>query len=149
MKDSILQPKNRFIWLLLALQGGYVNIGGLLTVHIFVSHITGFSAHFSNSLLSGEFLRSLYFLLVPLFFLLGAFFSSLFTEVRKQKQEEPIYVYILVMLSIVYLFISILGFFNFFGTFGEPFENLRDFILLSLLAFSYTSLLAPGENLFM
>lgn len=136
VKDSILHPKNRFLWSLLALQGGFVNVGGLLTVHIFVSHVTGFSAHFSTNLLNGDFLKSLFFLLVPLFFLMGSFFSSLFTEVRKQKHEDPIYIYILLSLCGLYLLVSLLGYLNFFGTFGEPFQSTRDFMLLSLLAFS-------------
>ena len=63
MSDSILHPKNRFIWSILAFQGGFVNIGGLLTIHIFVSHITGFSAHFSESLINGELLKAILFLL--------------------------------------------------------------------------------------
>lgn len=67
MRDTILNPKNRFTWALLAFQGGLLNVAGLLTVHIFVSHITGFSAYFSTNLLDGNYLKSLYFLLVPFF----------------------------------------------------------------------------------
>ena len=136
MSDIILHPKNRFTWALLAFQGGYINVGGLLTVHIFVSHITGFSAHLSTSLIQGELRHSIYFLFVPIFFLIGAFFSSIFTEVRKKSHKPPVYVHILSVLSLIFLIITVLGFFGFFGQFGEPFESLRDFILLSVLAFA-------------
>lgn len=136
MKDSILHPRNRFLWSILAFQGGFINVGGLLTVHIFVSHITGFSALFSTNLLEGELLKSLFFLLVPFFFLLGSFFSSMFTATRKSNREEPIYIYILLSMSSLFFIISLLGYFEFFGRFGEPFESTRDFILLSLLSFS-------------
>lgn len=135
MNDIILLPKNRFVWALLAFQGGYVNVGGLLTVHLFVSHITGYSAHFSLELANGDYLKSIYFLLVPVFFLFGAFFSSVFTEVRKKSNQSPVYMSILAVLSSLFLVISILGTLGYFGTFGEPFQNIRDFILLSLLAF--------------
>ncbi|MCB9027274.1 MAG: DUF1275 domain-containing protein [Bdellovibrionaceae bacterium] len=136
MKDIILLPKNRFTWALLAFQGGFVNMGGLLTLHMFVSHITGFSSLFSLAITSGEWIKAIYFLLVPLFFLVGAFFSSLFTEQRKKKQQQPVYIQILSTLAFIFVLISVLGHNQYFGDFGEPFENIRDFILLSLLAFS-------------
>lgn len=136
MRDIILQPKNRFTWALLAFQGGYVNVGGLLSIHLFVSHITGFSAHFGTEILNGHYLIALSFLLVPLFFLFGAFFSSLFTEIRKKRHQEPVYIHILGVLSLIFLIITIFGSKKYFGNFGEPFANFRDFILLSLLTFS-------------
>lgn len=136
MSDIILHPRNRFTWALLAFQGGYINVGGLLSVHIFVSHITGFSAHFSNEVVKADYTKSLYFLLVPFFFLLGAFFSSIFTEVRKKNNQPPVYVHILSVLSLLFFLVTILGQGGYFGSFGEPFHSFRDFILLTLLAFS-------------
>jgi len=136
MSDTILNPKNRFTWALLAFQGGYINVGGLLTVHIFVSHITGFSAHFSTHAVSGDFRRAIYFLLVPIFFLLGSFFSSIFTEVRKRSNKSPVYVQIFSVLSLLFLSVAVFGKVGFFGNFGEPFKSFRDFILLSVLSFS-------------
>lgn len=129
-------PKNRFIWLLLALQGGFINIGGLLTVHLFVSHVTGFAAHFSVALSLGQMLKSLYFVLVPIFFLLGAVFSSLFTEVQREKNISPKYYVTMFVLFLIYMTVSIGGEFGVLGVFGEPFINIRDFILLILLSFS-------------
>jgi uncharacterized membrane protein YoaK (UPF0700 family) len=136
MADTILRSENRFTWSLLALQGGFINIGGLLTVHIFVSHITGFSAHFSTKIVDGDFTKAIFFLLVPLFFLAGAFLSSIFTEVRKLRKQSPVYIHILLLLSAIFLMISIGGNFGIFGNFGEPFEGIKDFLLLSVLAFS-------------
>lgn len=134
--DTILLRKNRFIWALLAFQGGFLNVGGLLSLHVFVSHITGFSGHFSVEFSQGYFLKSFYFVLVPLFFLLGAFFSSLFTEIKKYKQKNPIYITILLLLSFIFFIISLFGEWGLWGPFGLPFHNFNDFILLSLLAFS-------------
>jgi uncharacterized membrane protein YoaK (UPF0700 family) len=136
MKDTILHPKNRFTWVALAFQGGFLNVAGLLTVHIFVSHVTGFSAHFTMNLLDGDLIKSLYFLLVPLFFLIGAFFSCLFTELRKKNNKQPGYINILCCLSTIFFLVTILGINNFFGEFGEAFSSFRDFILLSILAFA-------------
>lgn len=134
--DVILAPKNRFTWMMLSFQGGFVNIGGLITVHVFVSHVTGFSAHFAQAVAKFSLLEALYFSLVPLFFLFGSFFSSLFTEIRKAKGLPPVYIYIMALLTFFYIVVSLMGYTNQFGKFGEPFENFRDFMLLSILAFS-------------
>jgi len=136
MKDIILHPKNRFTWTFLAFQGGFVNTGGLITVHVFVSHVTGFATHFSLEAHSQNFLRALYFLLVPCFFLMGAFATSLFAELRKRQKKEAVYLFVLLILSMAYSSIALLGEMNFFGSFGEPFSSFRDFVLLSILAFS-------------
>lgn len=120
----------------LGISRGFVNIGGLQAVHLFVSHVTGFSAHFGNELVVGHWLRSLYFALVPFFFLIGSIFSSVFTEIRKKKNKNPVYIQILMVLSVIYLLIGTLGLFGFFGDFGESFHNFHDFLLLALLAFA-------------
>ncbi len=136
MKDIILQPKNRFTWSLLAFQGGFVNIGGLLTVHMFVSHITGFPAQFSLELIDANYLKTLYFVLVPIFFLLGSFSCSLVSEIRHSKNLPPVYIHILLSLGALYAILSVMGQMQFLGSFGEPFENFHDFVILSLLAYS-------------
>lgn len=136
MIDSLLMPKNRFLWMLLAVQGGFINIGGLLTIHLFVSHVTGFSAHFSEAFIVRDYIQSFYFLSVPFFFLLGAIFSSIFTEVKKEQNKSPSYLIIMLALSVIFFLLALGGNFGIFGEFGEPFSNFRDFILLALLAFS-------------
>ncbi|MCB0272946.1 MAG: DUF1275 domain-containing protein [Bdellovibrionales bacterium] len=134
--DAILLPKNRYTWMLLAFQGGFINIGGLLCVHVFVSHITGFSAHFAMSLYDHQYLQTVYFLLVPMFFLFGAIFSGIVSEKRRVKNQPPVYIHILLFLSAMFLFLAILGVRGSFGIFGEPFNDFHDFILLCLLAFA-------------
>lgn len=111
-------------------------MAGLLSAHFFVSHITGFSTHFSLEIAKGNILRSLYLVLVPAFFLAGAFFSSLFTEIRKNRNKTPVYIHILLFMSLLFFLVAFLGEAQYFGRFGGPFENTRDFILLSLLAFT-------------
>lgn len=136
MIDSMLMPKNRFLWMLLAIQGGFINVAGLLSIHLFVSHVTGFSAHFSEALVSKNGEKVFYFLLVPFFFLCGSFFSALFTQVEKRARKTPRYLVVMITLAVIYFIIFIAGHLGAFGDFGEHFSNMRDFILLALLAFS-------------
>lgn len=141
MSDTILHRKNRFTWSLLAFQGGFVNMGGLLSIHIFVSHVTGFSARLSKDFVDQNYLRSLYFLFVPIFFLAGSFLSSVLTQVRNNQKEQkakksPVYIQVLAFLSMIFLAIALLGDNNHFGEFGAPFEEVENFALLCILSFA-------------
>ncbi|GAB4018858.1 MAG: YoaK family protein [Bdellovibrio sp.] len=135
-KDAIYQSKNRFIWFALAFQGGFVNMLGLLSVHRFVSHVTGFAGHFSEALANLRWFDALGSFFITVFFLLGAIMSGLFTEVRREKGKAPIYIYSMISMSGIFLWLTILGHFKLFGNFGEPFQNFRDFILLASLSFA-------------
>ncbi len=136
MRDTILKPKNRFTWALLAFQGGYVNVGAFLSLHIFVSHITGYSALLGVEIEQQDYSKAVYFSVVPIFFLAGAFFSSLFTEIRKKRHLPPVYIQILSCLSTLFGVVSLLGVSGYFGEFGVGFDAFHDFVFLSLLAFS-------------
>lgn len=135
-KDAIYYPKNRIVWLLLAFQGGFINLLGLLSVHRFVSHVTGFAGHFSQALLNLKWFEALGSFFIPIFFLVGALISGIFTEVRREKGKVPIYVFSMLSMSGIFLALSIFGSMELFGNFGEPFQNFRDFILLASLSFA-------------
>jgi len=98
--------------------------------------VTGFAAHFSNAVVSKNLVQVVYFVLVPVFFLIGAFFSALFTEIRRKRKLSPVYIHVLSLLAFLYLLVSLFGRADLFGRFGEPLSNFRDFILLSILTFS-------------
>lgn len=136
MKDAIFLPKNRFVWSLLAFQGGFVNVAGFLTVHLFVSHVTGLSGHAAIAIKDYDFHSALSFFMVPLFFLLGSFLSGFLVAVRRSRNQRPDYSRVIVLLSLIYGIIAFLGSQSLLGTFGEPFNNLRDFLLLAALSFN-------------
>ena len=102
MTDIILQPEIVSLGRCLLSKGIY-KCGIYFTVHIFVSHVTGFSAHFSTQLIDGNIIKAgIFLLLVPLFFLVGAFSVLCFTEVRKKKNQSPVYIHILMLLSVLF-----------------------------------------------
>jgi len=136
MKDIIFEKRNRFVWGLLAFQGGFVNIGGFLSVHVFVSHLTGFPGHFSVELLNQNYVHALYFLFVPVFFLFGSFFTGVFTEVKRERGRAPVYVNVLLLQCLLYLTVALLGYFDSIGDFAREMSNFKNFILLIILAFS-------------
>ena len=134
--DAIYAPKNKFLWYLLAFQGGWVNVGGFLAVHRFVSHITGFAGRMAIELNENNLASSLSLMLVPIFFLMGSFTSAYFTDVKRKKGEMPVYIYVTLGMSLIYFLISILGTVGFLGVFGEPLKSARDYVLLITLVYA-------------
>lgn len=112
-----------------------MNVAGFLAIHRFVSHVTGFSAHFAFEFQEQHFLQALYALLIPLSFLMGSCFSAFFTEKRRQERSAPAYQVVLLVIAGFFLVIAISGELGLFGTFGEPFVAFRDFVLLLILTF--------------
>ncbi|MGZ3722461.1 MAG: DUF1275 family protein, partial [Bdellovibrionales bacterium] len=81
---SAYSRTNVTIWMILAFQGGLLNIGGLLACHSFVSHVTGFATLFGLELNRTRYLAASGMLIVPLFFLLGAMLSGFLVDLRLQ-----------------------------------------------------------------
>lgn len=135
-QDSLYDPRNLFIWFLLAFQGGALNTGGFLSVHRFVSHVTGFGtlAGVEGSL--GHWRKMLGMLLVPAFFALGAMLSAWLVERQRIKGQSPKYSLVFSIILITLTFIATFGTLGFFGAFGEPLSIGRDYFLLFLLSFT-------------
>ena len=135
-QDTLYEPRNLFIWFLLAFQGGVLNTGGYLCVHRFVSHVTGFAT------LAGVYGASMHasemfgMLLVPVFFVFGAMLSAWFIERRRIREKSPRYSVVFIIIIINLMFIAIYGSAGFFGEFGEAFNFGRDYFLLFLLSFT-------------
>lgn len=136
--DIIHQPMNRLLWFTLAFQGGAINVSGFLAIHRFVSHVTGFSALFSTNLYEGNFKNALFAILVPFFFLLGSFFTGLFST-RKTRTPISRFFFVFLSLGLIFFAIAFCGHTGLFGNFGEEFSHTRDFVLLILLSFSMGS----------
>ncbi|MGZ3786963.1 MAG: YoaK family protein [Bacteriovorax sp.] len=135
-EDLLYDPRNLFIWFLLAFQGGSLNTGGYLAVHRFVSHVTGFAtlagvagAKFDWSTMFGM-------LMVPVCFLFGVIISAWNVERRRIKDQAPRYSLIFSIIFLNILFIALSGSLGYLGDFGEPLSSQRDYLLLFLLAFT-------------
>lgn len=130
---STYTPSNVAIWMALAFQGGLINIGGFLACHRFVSHVTGFATFFGDEISKENYPRALGMLLVPVLFLCGAIVSGLLVDIRLRLHKKPKYYFVFGLLFLLLLSVVILGFNGAFGKFGEPLENLGDYILLAVL----------------
>lgn len=133
-KDLLYQPKNIFIWFLLAFQGGLLNVGGFLGVHRFVSHVTGFATLFGVEFVTHNWFDAVGMLLGPIFYLNGTMISAWFIERRRIKHQAPKYGVVFLMIVINLLIVTIAGHLGFLGNFGEEFTYGRDYIFLFILA---------------
>ncbi|WP_412850688.1 YoaK family protein [Chryseobacterium sp. PMSZPI] len=90
---------------ILSCVAGLVNITGVLSVSTLTTNVTGHFAYFSEELLLRNYTMSFSYLLYILFFLLGAFISSMIMEWASQHKSHtsyiiPLSIEILIMLAI-------------------------------------------------
>ena len=135
-QDSLYEHRNLFIWFILAFQGGAINAGGFLAVHRFVSHVTGFPTFAGIAGAEHKWDVMFGMLLVPIFFICGALLSAWLVERRRIKELAPKYSMVFTIIILLLSFVAICGSLKFFGTFGEPLSNSRDYFLLFLLSFT-------------
>src|SRR5690606_39239448 len=132
-RDAIYHPKNKILWYLLCFQGGFVNVGGFLEVGHFVSHVTGFSGHLVVEAREGRFISALFFALIPIAFLMGAFISGYLTEVRRKKQQTPVYIHIMSSMAIIYFSLALIGANNLLPKFGSEVLSFKSAVILAIL----------------
>jgi uncharacterized membrane protein YoaK (UPF0700 family) len=135
-EDQLYEPRNLFIWFLLAFQGGAINAGGFLSVHRFVSHVTGFWTLAGTAGANRDWSELFGMLFVPLCFISGAMVSAWAVERRRILNLNPRYTFIFSIMLINLSFIAICGSSGFFGEFGEPLNLSRDYFLLFMLSFT-------------
>lgn len=132
---DILRVENVFLWLVLAFQAGFVNAGGFLACHRFVSHVTGFGTQIGLSVANNELFYAFEMMLAPISFIVGAAFSAFLIDRQTYQQKEAHVKTSVIIQSLLLVSVFALGELGVFGEFGEPLELQRDFALLFLLCF--------------
>ncbi len=130
---SQYSKSNILIWMLMAWQAGFINTGGFLACHRFVSHVTGFATYLGIESAQGDHNAAFGFTLVPGFFLLGAMISAYFVDLKIKQDKYPQYFNSFFIMVVLLAGITWGGLNGYFGNFGEPLKNIHDFILLMLL----------------
>jgi uncharacterized membrane protein YoaK (UPF0700 family) len=124
---------NLVLWLALSFQAGFINSGGFLACHRFVTHTTGFATQFGTEFAMGHWLNAWGMLTVPIFFLAGAMFSGFFVDRRISKGAAPSYNLLIGTIALFLFFVGMAGSAGFFGAFGEPMNIRIDYVLLAIL----------------
>jgi uncharacterized membrane protein YoaK (UPF0700 family) len=79
---SSYSKRNLAIWMTMAFQAGYLNTGGFLACHTFVSHVTGYATLFGTHLYQKDIATATSILTMPLLFLLGSMISGVLVDMR-------------------------------------------------------------------
>ena len=124
---------NLLLWMTLSFQAGFINAGGLLACHRFVTHTTGFATLFGVEFARGHWIDAVGMFTTPLFFLLGAMLSAFFVDRRISNGRSPRYTLLIGVISILLFSISLAGNGNAFGIFGGETNIRTDYFLLALL----------------
>ena len=130
---STFNRTNMAIWMVLAFQGGLLNIGGLMACHSFVSHVTGLATQFGYELGKSNYGHALGVLLAPVCFLLGSVLCALLVDLQIRLRRKPKYYVVFGALFLLILFIAVGGFNRLWGEFGLPLREPREYVLLCLL----------------
>lgn len=106
-------------WLMMAGSAGYTNAVAFLALGIFVTHVTGFATLFGVHTARGQGWDAVAGLVVPLFFLLGAFLAGVLVTVREDKGQRPHYDWVMALSALCVLLPALLAWDGQFGAFGE------------------------------
>ena len=117
----------------MAFQAGFLNIGGFMACHRFVSHVTGFATFFGYEISQFNLSEAFGMLLVPYFFLFGCMISGQLVDIRLKLKKKPRYFVIFGLIFFLLCSLVVGGELGYFGSFGEPLLTSRDYALLALL----------------
>ncbi len=134
--NHVLDWKNQILWLTLAFHAGYLNAGGFLSSHRFVSHMTGFGTAMGINLSLSEFMIALEMMLAPLSFICGSAFAGYLIDRKLESGRDPKVLRGILCIFFLNCIVFIGGVTGFFGDFGEPLILQRDFLLLCILTFT-------------
>jgi uncharacterized membrane protein YoaK (UPF0700 family) len=120
--------------MLMAFQAGLLNIGGFMASHRFVSHVTGFATFFGYELTQTHSAQhAIGMLVVPMFFLLGVMLSAQLVDLRLKLHKKPRYYISFGIIFFLTMIVAFGGMLGYFGEFGIPLEDSRDYTLVIFL----------------
>jgi uncharacterized membrane protein YoaK (UPF0700 family) len=124
------------LWAVLAFQAGWINGGGFLACHRFVTHTTGFATQFGFDLAMTRWKDALAMLSVPLFFMCGAMIGAFFIDRPIQNNRNPKLYAVFFLIFLFLVTATGLGTMGAFGEFGNEPHNWYSYMLIVLLCLS-------------
>lgn len=119
----------------MAFQGGFLNTGGFMACHHFVSHVTGYGTLLPIEIEQSGLFPALAIMVIPICFLLGSSLSGYLVDIPLQLHRRPKYYIAFGLICFLIGLVLVLGNAGAFGLFGSPFEPTNSCIVLAVLAF--------------
>lgn len=133
-REDFLRSKYIVLWSVLGLQAGFINSFAFLVGGRYVSHVTGFGTQVGFALGKDEYLFSAELLLIPVFFILGSFFSGLVTSARIERNLKPHYDYLMLSKPIIIFLLMLMAYMGIFGDFDDPVTSIEKAVFSLFLA---------------
>ncbi|MGV9003047.1 YoaK family protein [Flavobacterium sp.] len=111
----------------LSFVAGIVNICGLFAFATLTTNVTGHFGYFADEIVKNEYSKAIIYINYILFFLLGAFFSSLMSEYFLKKHPKAPH---FLPLTIEFILLTLVGFSDVFFTNPKDFFIIGSYILL-------------------
>lgn len=133
-RKDFLKKRYISLWAVLGFQAGFINSFGFLAGGKFVSHITGFGTQIGLAIGDKQIFFAGELLFIPLFFILGSFFSGSITTARIDRGLQPKYHVVMMTMPVTLLLLMLLGHFGIFGEFQGHASNENAILLSYALA---------------
>lgn len=117
----------------MAFQAGFLNVGGLMTGHKIISHVTGFATQFGLEVNTLGF-SAWTLLFIPFWFLLGSAISGYFVDIRLKLNKKPRYYLSFGIIFFLIIYVWYQSRIGYFGGFGEQDKSAKGIYLLCLLS---------------
>lgn len=127
-------PRVLFHWFLLSFMAGSMNAGGFLACGRFITHVTGTATMAAIDFANGKIASGIGMLAIPVFFLFGVMVSAYCVDRRLHDGRRPLYPLVMAMVAGCLLFVSLRGYLNLFGEFGEIIHLRREILFMALLS---------------
>jgi uncharacterized membrane protein YoaK (UPF0700 family) len=122
-----------FHWYLLSFLSGSVNAGAWMACSRFVTHVTGFASLLGIELAAGHFDRAVGVATVPVYFLIGVMVSAYLIDRPARLNRQPHYTTVFFLVTLCLVLTAVMGYYNFFGHFGDSTQIKQDYFFLALL----------------
>lgn len=135
--DDVYSRKYVWIWLLSSFKAGFINSAGFLATGKFVSHVTGFGTQVGIAVGHDDLFFGAELLIIPISFIMGGVITSAVLERDVIKGNVPSYYLIQGLITLLILFVVILGESGLVNTLN-PFDtdlnyNVIEFAMIGLL----------------
>lgn len=135
LNDHFHSPKfTHFLWLLMALQAGYINVGGFFISGNFVSHVTGTSSNIGIGIAEGNSFFILNFLVILISFIAGASFVGQCIQTPLDTQNKPRYILVLTIKCLFFALVLLLSEIDLISSIAT-YKKISDLLIIFFLSF--------------
>ena len=127
---------NRWLWAVLAFQAGWINGGGFLACHRFVTHTTGFATQFGYDIALTKWTDAAAMITLPVFFLAGSMLGAFYVDRPLHRHQKAQFHVLFFIMTFFLGAVTLLGSIGALGKFGSELDFTTNYCIIALLCMS-------------